>query len=263
MESYPLVTELPPVVEPRDWEWKPFDDARGSGWGFFVGVDELGNAWLTKMRGSFYAYREIVFERLVQRCGWLCQSSSFAILESSSLPRQEFPKSESVQLVSRLLREHEAGDCGPDCPIAPVRSNLHELDGDPLKLLATSGLEDALNIAREDILAPLLGGNEPAGCLTTVDHRVFLIDGEQMFSAKPSDVRETHWWKRPDGSHWPAGQQLTREICATVGSLQDDELEAFLEKPKGVRIKSLWPIRGLLYKARDYGRAFAEGRFCS
>lgn len=101
------------------------------------------------------------------------------------------------------------------------------------------------------------GGNEPAGFLTTVDHRVFLIDGELMFATDPSDVRETSWWACPDGSPWPAGQRLTQEICTTLGSFRDDELEAFLAEPENVKIQHRWPVRPVLYKARDLGRAFA------
>lgn len=257
MELYPLVKNLPPVIDTQHWSWKPFEGTQGGGRGFFVGTDESGDAWITKMRGSFRGYREIVFERLVQRAGWLCQSSSFAILARTSLPRLNTRESERVQLVTRMLNEHGPKDCGPACPIRPLRGDLFNLNDDPLALLAASDLEDSLNVARADILAPLLGGNEPAGYLTTVDHRVFLIDGELMFAAEPSDVRETRWWKRPDGSPWPSGQRLTHEICEAVESLQDDELEAILDKPKGLTIELLWPIRPLLHSARVCGRVFA------
>ena len=60
--SYPLVSELPPIIETRKWDWKPRGD-------FFLGTDESGVVWLTKMRGAFRGYREVVFERLVQRTG--------------------------------------------------------------------------------------------------------------------------------------------------------------------------------------------------
>lgn len=223
-----------------------------------MGTDESGNLWLTKMRGSFRGYREIVFERLVQRADWLCQSSTFAILERNSLPRRIVRSAERVQIVTRLLLEHGQLDCKPDCPIGPLRGRLNHRSGDPLIMLAASPLKDALNIARAQILAPLLGGTEPAGCLATVDHQVFLIDGELMFADNPSDVRETYWWKRPDGSPWLAGQRLTREVCAAIGSLQTEELEHFLEKPAELRIRLQWPIRPLLYRVREYAHAFAR-----
>jgi hypothetical protein len=254
---YPLVNELPILVDTRAWEWKPFDSPLSDSRNFFVGTDELGNTWLAKMRGGFRGYREIIFERLIQRVGWACQSSSFASLDHSSLPSRMITGAESVQLVTRLLPEHGLDDCNSDCPIGPLRGDLWLLDSDPIMVLAGSPLEGALSVARKEILAPLLGGNEPAGCLTTVDHRVFLIDGELMFAGNPSDVRKTCWWTRPDGSPWPAGQRLTHEICAAVGSLQDDELESFLQEPKELKIELSWPIRPLLYRARDCARAFA------
>jgi hypothetical protein len=256
-DYYPLVSELPAVVDARKWEWKPFADPWGN-LDFFVGTDELGNQWLTKLRGGFRGYREIVFERLVQSAGWRCQSSTFAILESRSLSRCKIATRESTQIVTRLLREHGAADCNPGCPIGQFRGDLFSQDGDPLVRLAASPLTDALNFAREQILAPLLGGVEPAGCLTTLDHQVFLIDGELMFAGEPSDVRKTSWWKRRDGSPWPNGQRLTHSICAVVGSFEDYQLQSFLEKPAELKIELSWQICPLLYNARDYARAFSR-----
>lgn len=148
------------------------------------------------MRGSFYAYRELVFERLVQRAGWLCQSSCFTVLDDTCLPMRE-GNTESAQLVTRLLEEHEQEGCGPDCPIAPLRG----VSSDLVAKLSNLYLKDGLNIARKDILAPLLGGNEPADVLTTVWHEVYLIDGEQMFATSPSDIRETCWWEVKGGKN--------------------------------------------------------------
>jgi hypothetical protein len=167
------------------------------------------------------------------------------------------PAAERIQLVTRLLPEHELTICRPDCPIGPFQGNLDDLGGDPLEALAASPLKDAQNIARHEILTPLLGGAELAGWLTTTGHQVFLIDGELMFSEKPSDVRKTSWWNRPDGSASPAGQRLTHEVCAAVGAFQDEELELFLAKP-GNWISLHWQIRPILYKSRNFGRDFAR-----
>ncbi len=82
MSSYPRVNALPLIVEASNWEWKPFEDPARISSDFFEGIDEFGNRWLTKVRGSFYAYRELVFERLVQRAGWLCQSSCLQFLRT-------------------------------------------------------------------------------------------------------------------------------------------------------------------------------------
>jgi hypothetical protein len=258
MTPYPRVDQLPAVVDTCAWRWEPFNGPYGDEPGFFVGEDEEGNLWLTKMGGSFRAYRELVFERVVQRAGWLCQSSAFAVLERSSLPMRRTRHPERVQLVTRLLPEHGPEDCGPNCPIQPLRGDLSKIEGDLVGILAASPLQDTLNFARQEILAPLFGGFEPAGCLTTIDHEVYLIDGELMFASGPCDIRKTLWWSRRDGSPWLTGQRLTRQICAAIGSFRDDELETFLDRPKKLSIQFGWPIRELLYQARDYGRAFSS-----
>jgi len=76
MEDYKAWRSTPAGVEPFD---------RTSSY-FFVGTGESGNQRLTKFRGGFKGYPEVVFERLVQSAGWLCQSSTFAIIHSKSLP---------------------------------------------------------------------------------------------------------------------------------------------------------------------------------
>jgi len=100
MSSYPLVNVFPLIVEASNWEWKRFEDPARSAENFFEATDEFGNRWLTKMRGSFYAYREFVFERLVQRAGWLCQSSCFTVLDDTCLPMRE-GNTESAQQALR------------------------------------------------------------------------------------------------------------------------------------------------------------------
>src|SRR5437773_2197900 len=57
MVPYPPVDQLPPAIETRNWIWKPFEPPGISGRDCFEGVDESGNAWLTKMSGSFHGYR--------------------------------------------------------------------------------------------------------------------------------------------------------------------------------------------------------------
>ncbi|MCF6316748.1 MAG: hypothetical protein L3J30_10780 [Marinosulfonomonas sp.] len=245
MSSYPRVNALPLIVESSSWEWKPFEDPARSAENFFEATDEFGNRWLTKMRGSFYAYRELVFERLVQRSGWLCQSSCFTVLDNTCLPMQK-ENAESVQLVTRLLEEHEQEGCGPDCPMRPLRGECSGM----IEKLSNSYLKDGLNIARKDILAYLLGGNEPADVLTTVGHEVYLIDGEQMFSTSPSDVRNSCWWEMG------GGEELIRDICRKIGQFSDRELDSMLEKPSGISINETWDIRSKLYEARNYARDF-------
>lgn len=253
MVDFPLVRQLPTTVETVGWKWKPFG-CRTAPTDFWVGIDQNGNQWLAKMRGSFRGYRELVFERLVQELGWSCQSSTFAVLQNDAAPLLVHPDAERTQLLTWLLPEHAAGSCGPACSYYSVQSQLRQKERDPLDVLRESGLRDYKALALKEILAPLLGGNEPAGHLITTDHRVVMIDGELMFSSEPSDPRETSWWLREDESPSELGQQLTQEACHAVGSLSDKHLDACLEISDKIQVTFLWDIRNLLFKARDHAR---------
>jgi hypothetical protein len=201
------------------------------------------------MRGSFYGYRELVFEKLVQLAGWLCQSSAFTVLPKNAPPLQSTGyASERTQLLTLFLHEHSSECCGPTCALKHLTGITNYADVDVIEALP---LKDSLNFARCNILAPLFGGNEPADYLITADHAAFLIDGEQMFSTGPSDVRETTWWRSTSGKH------LTKEICKTIGNLSDADLRACLKIPAGIRIKRLWDIRKKVFDARDYAKDFA------
>lgn len=257
MALLPLLSDLPAIIQTTGWAWEPFEAPDHPSHDFWIGTDGFGHRWLTKLRGSFYGYRELVFERLAQRLGWSCQSSAFAVLDENALPIRLRLAAEHTQLLSWLLPEHRPHSCGPNCPYDPLRLRLKAQTGDPLELIEGSGLRDFIAWPLSQILAPLLGGNEPAGYLITIDHQVVMIDGEQMFSTSPSDVRETNWWQLRDGSPSRAGQRLTKEACAAVAALSDADLQVCLEIPKGIEIRFLWNIRKLLFEARDYARAFA------
>jgi hypothetical protein len=254
---HPLVKELPSVLDTTGWDWQPFEPPGGARNDFWIASDRQGNKWLVKLRGSFRGYRELVFERLVQRIGWPCQSSVFAVLEADAPPLVGSRDLERTQLLTWFLPEHALSLCGPNCPLSPLKVKLNAPDVDPLEVLKDSDLPCHIAWPLSQILAPIFGGNEPAGWLVTIDHQAILIDGELMFSSEPSDVRETSWWQRPDGSPSRAGRRLTREVCKAVGSLTDADLTASFEIPEGIVVQHLWDLRPLVFKARDYARIYS------
>ena len=247
---YSSVAELPPILHTETWAWEKFAPPDSPDWPrFWVGTDDAGNKWLSKMRGSFYGYRELIFERLVQHAGWLSQSSAFTVLPKNSPPIQTSNHAvERTQLLTLFLREHSHEYCGPTCLRRHCKGITNSTDPEIIEKLP---LRDALNVARCNILAPLFGGNEPADFLLTDEHDVYLIDGEQMFATRPCDVRETTWWES-DG-----GKRITRDICKTIGAFSDADLQHFLKVPAGIRIKRLWNIRDKVFGARDYAKEFA------
>lgn len=84
MSSFPLMRDLPQVVETTGWSWRSYEAPVAPSMNFWIGTDREGNRWLTKLTGDFCAYREIVFARLAQRMHWSCQSSVFMRLDESS-----------------------------------------------------------------------------------------------------------------------------------------------------------------------------------
>ena len=236
--QFPSVWQLPPVIQAMGWDWQPSP----IGW---VGTDEHGDKWLTKLRGSFRAYRKLVFERIVRRLGWSCQSSAFAFLPNDSLPLQEGPDAENIQLVSWLLPEHIGGPCGPNCPAHLLKEGWDASGQDPIEVLQQSALREYIAYPLRWILACLFGG-EVAGKLITTDHQVVMIGGELMFGYRPSDPRGTRWWEDS-----PLGRRLIQQACAAVGSLTDADLEECLEIPEGIQVDLRWDIRALVYEARN------------
>ena len=64
MPAFRSMPDLPSVLNCGDWNWSPYEAGKSKP--FWLGTDVEGTRWLTKMRGGFNAYREIVFARLAQ-----------------------------------------------------------------------------------------------------------------------------------------------------------------------------------------------------
>jgi hypothetical protein len=55
--------ELPPTLLAEGWAWQFFSTPSFPSQQVWMGTDALGRVWLTKLSGSYHAYREIVFAR--------------------------------------------------------------------------------------------------------------------------------------------------------------------------------------------------------
>lgn len=84
MPSFPLMRDLPTVIDTKGWNWIRFTAPVAPSHNFWLGTDLQGNRWLTKLTGEFNAYREIVFGRLAQQMNWSCQSTVFMRVDSKS-----------------------------------------------------------------------------------------------------------------------------------------------------------------------------------
>jgi hypothetical protein len=52
MFSFPLMRDLPPVVETTGWDWRSFEAPVAPSMNFWFGTDRQGNRWLTKLTGE-------------------------------------------------------------------------------------------------------------------------------------------------------------------------------------------------------------------
>lgn len=181
------MSELPTFLETSGWSWEQIKAPAHPSDGFWVGTDQYGQRWLAKLRGSFYAYREIVFARLAQDMEWSCQSSTFIRLDADSAHRLNRDVGE-VHGAHWSMEEHVYPPCGTDCALFPLVG--HEVKApSELNFPGVSGLIDW---PKSEIAAHIFGGNEPPGRLFTVEHEFVIIDSEQMFSTNPSNLDSSH-----------------------------------------------------------------------
>jgi hypothetical protein len=246
MLSFPLISALPLLVETVGWTWERIEASEGSpSEGFWLGHDVNGDRWLTKLRGSFRAYREIVFAKLARAMGWSCQSSMFVRIDKQSAKVLNVPHG-AIHSVHWYFEEHSRSLCSPNCPLAFIRNRpiegVEDLDG--------SDIPHLLDWPKGELATYLFGGHEPPDRLFTVAHEFVIIDSELMFASDPCDFKTSPWWSYRDGTPSLRGRQLAREICREFASLPDSEIENALRVPKGIRIKRPWPIAPILRKSR-------------
>lgn len=251
MPSFPLISELPLLVDTTHWTWERFSSPAAHSRNFWLGIDRNGNRWLTKLRGAFYAYREIVFARLAQAMGWSCQSTVFARLDSQSAQTLGVSAGE-VHAAHWFLDEHPSQPCTHTCALTfLIGKSIQTLDD-----LRGSDIAHLLDWPKSDFAAYLFGGNEPPGRLITVGHEFVIIDSETMFSAEPSSFETAQWWNLPNGSPSIIGRALAHEVCCELTSLSDDEIENTLRIPEGIVIRKPWAIAPILRKSRKSAAQF-------
>jgi hypothetical protein len=255
MSPFPLMTELPGSVSTAGWTWERFVAPSVPSHNFWLGTDHAGNRWLTKLTGSFYAYREIVFARLAQAMKWSCQSSVFLKLDKVSAVTLGVDPGETHS-AQWFMPEHKNQICSEDCALRflfdkPIRT-VEDITG--------SRIVNLLDWPKSEYAAYLFGGNEPPGRLFTTAHEFVIIDSEQMFSTGPCAFDTAHWWNEPDGRPSPSGRALAAEVCSDLTSLTEGEIENALRVPEGIRVRRRWPIAPKLRASRQFAVAFCRSQ---
>ena len=253
MRSYPLMTELPTSSSTAGWSWRKISRSGHASDGFWIGTDADGNNWITKLRLSFYAYREIAFAKLVQGLNWSCQSSMYIQLDkdgASILGRLEG----EVHAAHWYMDEHKNSSCGFECEFNPLFGReirtLEDLD--------VPGIKHLIDWPKSEFAAYIFGANEPPGRLFTSTHEFVIIDSELMFSTGPCTFETATWLTREDGLVSSSGHALAKEVCSEIGSLSTESIERALALPAELQIELRWPIAANLRASIQFAQSYAN-----
>lgn len=254
MSSFPLMRELPSVVETIGWNWQSFKAPAAPSRNFWLGIDRDGNRWLTKLTGDFYAYREIVFARLAQQMGWSCQSSFLMRLDEESA-KAIGAQPGGLHAAHWFMDEHADPPCGKGCSLESlVRRSIRTVED-----IAEVSVAHILDWPKSELAACLFGGNEPPGQLVTKQHEFVIIDSELMFATGPCGFDSARWWGDGD-TPIPSGVALAKEVCSDFLDLGLPYLRRALSLPENVRVSETWPIAPLLYRSFAYAHAFISSK---
>lgn len=253
MSTFPLMSELPAYASTSGWSWQRVAKPWHPSDGFWIGSDVDGNRWLTKLRGSFCAYREIVFGRLAQAMNWSCQSSVFIQLDQESAKVLGVHAGE-VHAAHWYMDEHTSSSCGVGC----VLKSLKNREIQAIEDIQKYDIQHLLDWPKSEFAAYIFGGNEPPGRFFTTNHEFVVIDSEQMFSTGPCPFDTSCWLVQPNGSPSQSGKLLAIEVCKDVSKLPNKLIAQALAVPKEVQIELLWPIAPKLHKSIEFATAFAR-----
>lgn len=220
--------------------------------GFWLGVDTKGQRWLTKLRGSRYAYREITFGKLAQAMGWSCQSSTYIKLDSGSA-KVLGGKTGDVHAVHWYMNEHVSKSCSQLCGAHQLFNNKNINSVLELESIKISHI---LDWPKSEFAAYLFGANEPSGGFLTTNHEFVIIDNEQMFSGAPVSFESARLLNNHDDIGTRRGLVIAAETCNEVGSINVDVLSRALVVPQGVTIDYQFKIESVIKQAIIFARAF-------
>lgn len=254
MPSFPLMRDLPSVVNTAGWTWDSFEAPIAPCSNFWLGKDPQGNRWLTKLRGDFRAYREIVFSRLAQQMGWSCQSSVFMQLDRESAEALGKKQGE-IHAAHWFLDEHVSSPCTEDCSLLSLRGKEIETIEDVVSL----PFAHIIDWPKSEMAACLFGGHEPPGRFFTKMHEFVIIDSELMFSSGPQSFESTRWWGKRDTPQL-SGLELANQVCADFVALGRESLSKALAVPEAISIQQRQPIAPLIYESFAHAEAFLRGK---
>jgi hypothetical protein len=233
------------VIYSKNWTWSQFENCNE----FWLGRDIQGKKWLLKNRDGFYALREMVFSLIAQRLGINVQISKYLIVSEDSKAHN---KSSNYQLAIEFIEECKDSE--------EVESKFGtykiacEAEKDNLPMLVACSHQDALDRVKADMLAYIFSANESSDQLFSQSGRIYIIDNEQMFGSNPVDLHNCHWFNENNSF----SLNIALELCRGLSKVSDKDIEIFTSLPKGYQVDELWPVKPLVYSARDYAKNFVR-----
>lgn len=252
--GFPKSLSLGPLLTSEEWSWEPFGFSD-----FWIGKDRDGQCWLVKFRGGFRAVRERAFSVIAQALGISCQSSTFLTVPKDCPPflssQSAIDSTDCCQLAIWLLDEHDHTKLCDPCPLRELNELWCQNPYD-ISVLRSSPIENAIDIARGEMLGMLCEMHEPPGWFFTTDHRFVQIDNELMFSSSAGADLHRSPWLQDEGGTKEAGLNEAIRLCEDILSLPEETFEEALRLPAGYRPKMCWNMRKQVSAIRPRARAF-------
>ena len=249
MSSIPLMSDIPALLDTGGWTWQQLNRPGHPSDGFWIGTDIHGGRWLTKLRGSFYAYREILFGRLAQTMNWSCQSSVFIRLDRDGAVVLGCGVGD-VHSAHWYMDEHVSDPCGYGCELAQLFGTEIRLIED----LQHYKIDHLIDWPKSQLAAYIFGAYEPPGVFFTIDHEFVIVDAEMMFSSEPCSFEMDSWLKHADGSFSEIGMSVAVNVCKEISMLPADLVAQALTVPHDISIRS----QGLIESRLRAGIQFAS-----
>lgn len=226
------------------WQWKQRNYGVDLSYSFWTTNDPSGTLWIVKFRGSFYSYREWVFSRLASRLGLNARNVQFAWVSEQDLIKTDQKNSEPFHLLFQHINVHGREPCNHACLYPEFKRHFNE-DNDFCKF-ALNAHYNARDYILAGFLAEIFGANEMSEYLFGTDHKLHIIDSEEMFSTISSGQMSRRGFFNRDGSRSEAAHELLDNLCHEIVSLSDADLLHILKCPDEYKVDMSWEILPIL-----------------
>lgn len=239
----------------KNWEWTEAVYGDLNQYTFWTTMDPSETCWIVKFRGSFYSYREWVFNRLAYRLGLNAVNVRLANVSKLDLIKtKQDTDTEPFQLLTKNIYVHDSLLCKPDCPFPEFNKNIQE-NRDFCKFALTTSY-NYIDYILKDFMCDIFGGHEPSEYLFGIDHKLYIIDNEQMFQRSgPAGRISSKWLTGENNTNSKQGIKLLQELCHKIISISDHELMQISKYPESYKVDMLWDILPILHKGRELAQS--------